>query len=276
MEDAFYHVVTEYKLLSLKRSTDFSKLKACLVKLEKELVKTNDYTVTAFRDLHYEQMSKLVFFLREQTDGEMRGYHDRIFKNILKFSKKVPKGVTRVFDDFIKGITYFSDDITTSEPVYHRMSSCGRGNDAFRTTYQICTQTMDKQKRKDVKKRIETCYIERMIYDTLYKECGLDEEQDKGHKHRLEITKNDFKTCFPNTKIDIDIAYDQHLPVKLVITRTQPGNMVSTEEYVKSITFDNFYGMKVYDSYIDCYKKTKSYAYFKNQSFDHRAEWKRI
>jgi len=100
---------------------------------------------------------------------------------------------------------------------------------------------------------IETCYLERQIFDELYREFEMSYDgtatpsQDEGHKHRLKLTKEDFKTCFPNIETIISIKYDQHMPVTITITKTRNGIFSSSETYTKTIIYDPFYGTKRYD-----------------------------
>jgi hypothetical protein len=275
MEKAFLNVVSDYKILALTGSSDLAGLIISIEAWEKQLKKSSPYLISALKNLHYEQLTKLVFFMRSKP--QLRKYHDIIFTNILEFKKQVPKNVTRIFHDFIRGTTYLSNQSPpVSEPVYHRLDACGSGTDAFRKEYNQCTHNMTRKQRNDIKKRIETCYIERLIYDALYKEFSIDEIQDEGHLHRLKLTKDDFLSCFPVTSLDVNIEFDQHLPVRLIITRSQHGKVYSVETYTRTIIYDSLTQVKIYDDIVDVEKKTIGGHYFKVQTFTTHGPWRKI
>jgi hypothetical protein len=266
MEKAFLNVVSDYKILALTGSSNLDELIISLEAWEKQLKKSSPYLISALKNLHYEQLTKLVFFMRSKP--QLRKYHDIIFTNILEFKKQVPKNVTRIFHDFIRGTTYLSNQSPpVSEPVYHRLDACGSGTDAFRKEYNQCTHNMTRKQRNDIKKRIETCYIERLIYDAL---------QDEGHLHRLKLTKDDFLSCFPVTSLDVNIEFYQHLPVRLIITRSQHGKVYSVETYTRTIIYDSLTKAKIYDDIVDVEKKTIGGHYFKVQTFTTHGPWRKI
>ena len=104
-------------------------------------------------------------------------------------------------------------------PIYHRLYSCGDGTELYRNNNMIC-----------LKKLIER---ERLIYDVLFKHdtsIGTDEHtQDDGHLFRLDLTRQDYETCFKNCKIE----WNDGMPLKLVIIRSNKGKTTSRETYNK-------------------------------------------
>jgi len=45
-------------------------------------------------------------------------------------------GITQIFENFIKGITYFSDNIENKKIlIYHRAASCGNSSDDFQKKF---------------------------------------------------------------------------------------------------------------------------------------------
>lgn len=123
--------------------------------------------------------------------------------------------------------------------MYHRLHSCGDGSDAFRKTFQQC---IGKSNDKKAKRRIDTCYTERLIYDQLYKQQQLffpakgDDEhtQDKGHANWLNQTFEDFQSCFPHVNIKVELGGWQGIyPTIVHITRLNHGNVASVETYTK-------------------------------------------
>lgn len=296
MEAAFFDVVSEVRMLQLTNSQDFKKLKSYLKRFERTCNKNKDanYLLVAFQNLHYDEMNKIVFFLRAQKDHELRGFHDRVFKNVFRIGNRVPRHVTRVFDDFVKGITYFEFENPAQQPIYHRLHACGNGTDPFRQQYHQCKKSMfefdgkiktqscvgvaaqrhNRKTKKDVQTRITKCYLERMIYDRLYRDLELtfdkEPEQDGGHLHRMQLTKEDFESCFPKTRFDIDIEYDNMLPYKLTIVRYVKDKEVSREVYVKRIVFDKVFGGKMYYEVVECYKHVGNRTYKRLQGFGAR------
>ena len=81
--------------------------------------------------------------------------HDKIFSK--KIVLENVNNVTLIFNEFIKGMTYFSyqQKEINKHPIYHRLFSCGDGSHSFRNNFNRCN---DKNK-KDAQRRIKTCYI---------------------------------------------------------------------------------------------------------------------
>lgn len=275
MEDSFCNLVSQVRLLLLTESTDYSSLKQCLKEFEKHCKKLDeDFELDAFKNLHYDEMTKVVFFIRScsSTDAQLRAFHDRIFKNVLKFSNHVPRKITKIFDAFIQGITYFEYENPTQEPVYHRLASCGSGTDAFRKLHQQCTRDMDKIRKNQVKRNIEKCYLERQIYDAIFKEFELsfgtdDPSQDEGHRHRMEETRKDFHSCFPNVDLKVQVKFDSQMPTSLIITKSVNGVVKVREEYKKDIILDRAFGGKSYDRFVECRKITQNAEYVRVQTY---------
>lgn len=275
IEDFFFEIRSEYKRLLLRNSSDFTELKKLCSHWEDMVCKENKYVLYGYRDIYYDELVPFIFFLRNAKDGELRGFHDRIFINIFGFSKKIPRGVTNTFSEFIKGITYFSDQAEDVFPVYHRLSSCGSGDDAFRTSYHKCTPDMDEIQKKKIKRQIFTCYIERLIYDDMYCYYSPEEKQDEGHQKRLQLTKDDFSTCFPRVDVVVGLEYDQFRPIKLTLVLFKDGREIFTKTYVKTIIFDsNVLFSKTYSPITDCMKQMDGRTYIKSQNFRKKAKWK--
>lgn len=154
--------------------------------------------------------------------------------------------VTVLFQNFIKGITYFAheNDESNPRPIYHRLYSCGLQTPAdYRLGNLVCLSSLSKEEVNRRRALIERCYIERLIYNELYKHeslhfpcTGIQElSQDKGHIFRLDLTRQDFETCFPNTRILVHVEYHDGLPFKLVIQRTSKTTSPITLTYTKTI-----------------------------------------
>ena len=74
-------------------------------------IKNNEILLQGIRDKHYDVLKYIKYFLIKLSTKNSRSYHDKIFINILKTDKHMPLGITIVFEDFIKGITYFEDEM---------------------------------------------------------------------------------------------------------------------------------------------------------------------
>lgn len=286
MEHEFFCVSSEVRRVAMMADVDLHDLKGALKRWEREVRKADAVVRKGFFDMHYSEMTRIVQKLRSMAKGDpdIRGYHDRIFSKLFDIGKHIPTDTTRIFGLFIKGITYYRYQSSVEVPVYHRLYACGPGDDAFRKTFQQCTPDMPREQRNDVRKRIETCYIERLIYDELFKYYTLhfpidatDEgvTQDEGHQHRLQVTKDDFRSCFPNLDISVDVEYDMHWPVSVRIKRYVHGTIVSIEMYRRHITFE-VTGTKHYEDVVYATRKTKDHTYIRNQSFDHVPSWKKV
>jgi hypothetical protein len=282
MEAEFFHVSTEARRFSLDASVGLHDLKGALKRWERELRRVDTHSLALFYDCHDLEMNRVALTLRGIKDPQITGYHDRIFTKLFGVSRRIPTNLTRVFQDFIKGITYFKHQTTVEVPVYHRLLACGPGDDAFRKLFQQCEPDMDRDRRNDVRKRIETCYVERLLYDAMYRHATLhfartgteDHQQDAAHQLRLVLTQSDFKTCFPNLDIKVDVEFETHWPVSVRICRYVRSDLVSVETYQKHIAFST--GAKRYEDVVYARRVTKQNAYVKNQSFEYATNWKRL
>ena len=240
LDDAFWDFACDIKRCALD-IVDLPSIKDSTRTFINELEKADYIQRTAFKDLRYDNLLKIKYYL---LHAKANSIHDKIFVNLLKFDKSTPLKITKIFDEFLKGITYFSTQAAPHKsPAYHRLSSCGTGTDAFRKAYNQCHITMKKTKLAKVKKQIETCYIERLIYDELYKKqtlffpkSGYDSpSQDVGHTHWLEQTKQDFQTCFPDVEINVSIEeFKDSMPLTLRIQKKK-GRHTIEEVYQRSL-----------------------------------------
>lgn len=282
----FLTVSNEVRRIQLMNNKDIAALVTCLQKLEKELSKSDTETITIFTGVHYEEITRIVKVLRSlaSTDTTIRSLHDKIFGKHLQIQKRVPSPLTLLFQEFIKGVTYFQHQGGIEVPIYHRINACGPGDNAFREAYQRCTDDLDDFRAEDIKKRIETCFIERLVYDKMYRDfelhfpkAGTDSpSQDDNHNYRLQITMDDFATCFPHIHIDVNIVWDNHMPIQLVITRRLNGNITSVETYHRNIIISDLFGNKQYDPYVECFRETEHKKYYRTQRFDYLPKWKEI
>ena len=171
-------------------------------------------------------------------------YNDRMFENIQIINET--KIVTNIFNEFIRGITYFTADLPGTihnDPLYHRNDSCppkDRPNIICDSSSMI---------PEDLKKRMQKCYIERLIYDEIWFQIHS-MQQNTGHLGWLDDTKNAFQRCFPHTTVSVVVRIIDRIPDRVVITIQDTSNEhsenVIVELYEKDYSFTN----KRYDTNI--------------------------
>ena len=206
-------------------------------------------------------------------------FSDSVLRNILQIHKNKNIDLSYIFEEFIKGITYFRyQQESKYSIIYHRLYSCGSKGTSENLK---CTKT---KYSKEHKRKIETCYIERLIFDQLYREInfhfsvkGEEMTQDKTHIERLEITKNIYQTCFPKQDIIVNIQFENRIPTRCNITRLKNNKIISEETYVKTYaTNNNTFGLIGKIEYImitDCYKVINEKRFYKSQFFTRESKW---
>ena len=153
--------------------------------------------INIFRDtlnLYQNQVSLLVFindyrqillniensFKSTQTlrgIGSVINAYNNLLTNTLQFRKYhyAREDVTRKFEDFLKGITYFGNEVADVAPIYHREQSCRpilRSHDLhiddIANNYH-CHDTLTNNERNRRKKLVHKCYLERLIFSEMWK-----------------------------------------------------------------------------------------------------------
>jgi hypothetical protein len=162
-------------------------------------------------------------------------YNGRMFENIQIINET--KIVTNTFNEFIRGITYFTADppgTLHNDPLYHRNVSCPPKN----TPNVVCDPSG--MTHEDLKKRMQKCYIERLIYDEIWFQLHS-MQQNIGHLRWLEDTKIAFQKCFPHMTISVVVRIIDRIPDRVVITiqdttDTNSENVI-VELYEKDYSF---------------------------------------
>lgn len=237
-----------YDILSnLKENSFENKFYLDINNLYKELnkIKNNNILKQGFIDKHIDELRKIKNFLLERKDKRSRSIHDKIFTDILKMDKYIPLGITQVFEDFVKGITYFSNEIENKNkiPIYHRAASCGNSSEDFKKKYLQCYKDNNELTLKIKRDHIFKCYLERLIYDKIYLNSIL--HFPSGLNNELRQRAKNFNECFLGLNIEIEIFYELELPSYLIIKYIKDGNIEKIEEYSKIVYIDSF-GVKRY------------------------------
>lgn len=246
-------------------------------------IRREPHLVSYFIDENFQELSRMKDTCRNIV--QLRQLYDQIFNGLLMWGQHGNRGhqITRLFKKFIKGITFFKNEEygVNSVPIYHRLFSCGVGDDAFRQTSLQCKSGMTSKTWSDVKRQIEKCYIERLIYNDIFihqmlhlPSIGTEEmSQNQNHMHRLELTRADFKTCFPKTDLSISIEYDSmnRIPLRLFIRRINHGKGKKSieERYEKTLDRIIHANFTEYSNVVECRKSIVGGAsFFKLQTFD--------
>lgn len=171
---------------------------------------------------------------------------------------------SRLFNEFVKGITYF-DGEDTEYPIYHRDSSCGRSDMTWIEKFMIQpTDTPKTIRRKQA--ALRKCYIERLIFDQIY--SHVLHEQNMGHHMELRYLERYFQDTH-HEAIHVSVTFDAfYYPIALDIVANLHGNRVKIiESYRKA------WG----DVRVTC-EKTETrprtiHRYRKSQTFSGEASW---
>lgn len=276
IENAFLVVATNVRMLQHGLGCTTGQLATSLKQLERTLVNASEGARMYILDVYASEAARVKFTIKELRDPTIISLHDRIFTNLLKMRRRVPQGVTALFEAFIKGITYFAwqQDPVDPIPVYHRLTSCGPGTETFRADNHICRRGQLKDVNARRRALVERCYLERLIFDELYKHETIHDEQDAGHQHRLGITKEDFETCCKGWEIQASIEYSDSMPIKLTVERFYRGKMSTRETYEKTFSFA-VAGNKVYDPTVLCTREAGNKVLQKIQTFKSLGDWRR-
>ena len=168
LENVFWDLLTETRRIEFGIGS-LNDVLATSLKLLRQLRQSDLFQIQLFRDKNYDLLLKIKMFMVANVKQlvSLRSAHDNIF-NILDIINNInssPRGYTVRFEEFIKGITYFSHQqsnvhsvhpqhsehpqhsVHPQHPVYHRLSSCGPRNKIYRQKHIQCNI-----ERKQVKK----------------------------------------------------------------------------------------------------------------------------
>lgn len=131
---------------------------------------------------------------------------DMVYKPMIEPSRTIEKWLeayaSSYFLQFIQGITLFEneDDPNPGKPAYHRQTSCGpnRATEAYHLANINCSQHVNLEDLFRKRRNSWNCYVERRIYDDMYKTILNIYEQNFGYRLQLRhIENNNFESCFP-------------------------------------------------------------------------------
>lgn len=211
LEDVFLSLAKEVRKKNIGMDSDIA---TTATRFFKVLNNSEYMQIILFHDSLYDEIEKITGLMSGFTDHES------------KMPKSPALRITRVFGEFIKGITYFKDGV--DKPAYYRLLCGGR---------------------------IETCYIESLIYDQLYKNQRI--HCDEEYIAWLEQTKTKFNTCFPNVDLQVQLEFRGIYPIYIKIERYKKNKLVSIEIYAKDRYQD------AYSVFVQCRLETFSQKHTK-------------
>jgi len=186
-----------------------------------EFIQTHQVVLYKIYDVFLGTTAKL--YNKSSDIQEYRGSIDKLFNTLnIKPKSYFNYLPTRIFNQFVRGITYFDDENPTENPVYHRDASC-----------KSSSMNIDaKFSKPSSKELLKKCYIERKIYNVLYQHFL--HEQEVRHLKELYLVERYFQQYFPNISINVSIMYeDNYYPYKCVIITLDNDKVISTETYTK-------------------------------------------
>ena len=171
---------------------------------------------------------------KQEYHASLKLCNNRIFANTFHIHKTnvffsgLP---AKVFSQFIRGITFFQSDVGShlEYPPYHRPASCGTAELDFREKFTINAQ-MSKTVVNQRKNALRSCYIERMIFDTIYR--FMLGKQESRHLVELRNIERFYQDYFPghDLTVDVNMALDTIHPSFLVIIDTYDDGKFHIEE----------------------------------------------
>jgi hypothetical protein len=239
--------------------TDLKPLK----KKQDYIVKNNDILAAIKFEVEY-----LIKEPHVKPNTDLIRLRDRIYACVLRDVQIVQdmRVLTNIFNEFMKGITYFQNQKpNANQPIYHRSnSSCpSRG-----LVNEVCNATNVDNVSLQKQKRIRTCNIERLVYDSLWAKFMFS-PQDIGHIDWLGKTKQAYQTCFPDKDIFIEIELDESINIPLVLKIYDHDETI--EVYEK--TYDKL--SKTYVDHVLCflYDSDGKMMTRKEMTFDNYVKW---
>ena len=174
---------------------------------------------------------------------------------------------TKVFDNFIKGISYFENENPTEKPAYHRQASCG--SSIIESDIKFNSETS--------KQMVKKCYIERLIYNELYEHFL--HQQNISHIRELKRISMFYFTYFPDDNILIKIKYNKFFyPYQLIIKEKKKyGTIleVYTKDWKKEIVICQLM-INILNNNLNLKNSNNKKFYSKINTFKEEALWKPI
>lgn len=150
-----------------------------------------------------------------------RGPHDKIFAgfDVKRPGAKFGNLPTKVFNEFIKGISYFATESVIESPVYHRESSCGTKELDIKAKFKRRMGYSHDAGLLNME-HVRQCYIERLIYDAIYE--AVLHRQNIPHLVEKERMSRIYTDMYPGSQLRVYISHfagtPPIFPTRLIIT----------------------------------------------------------
>ena len=255
-----------------------------LVKPLKPLTKKRFFTkhIKAFYRIHDILVGDIAELHNKTLIPQLQSCHDIIFgaMDIRKPAIAFDHHVTRIFKEFVKGITYFKPEkIAThaaagarEEPIYHRKRSCGTGLLSLKAKFQKPVSEGTASANRD---RLRICYIERQIYNQIYQFVLT----LQNIPHKLELDKTE-RLCdrLCGVSISVDVTFDKEvkLPnfVKITYSTTLDRKLTRIERLELCDTNHcETFAKNPNSGVVDCQKIQNGVYYTKRQTYAKEAPW---
>jgi len=241
--------ISDYsKRLSKEEKTEIVK------NYEIDLYRFHDTLCGTFAKARYKKLKETIF----------RSNHDKIFGaiGIKNPQTKFQYIVTRIFNEFVKGITFFQSEEDIGNPVYHRSDSCGDSNTDRSVKFTKDPSDLDVTYAHK-KKVVKMCYVERLIYNAIYINV-FQSYQDMFHNAEIQHMARLYEEYYPNYNLDIKVinARDSIYPETLYIM-TRVGRKIDQEEYVRDWKTGS----------VRCLRNMNGVLFDKTQSFVKEEKW---
>lgn len=205
-------------------------------------------------------------YMNASQISKCRSHHDSIMQNVFAIkrpSKRFQHMPTKLFNQLVRGITYFSTEPVVEQPIYHREASCGS------STLDYITKFVNRH-HIHTADALERCYIERLIYDAIY--VTIYYKQDIGHLQELRNIERLYQEKNKGITITVNIRFDNLIfPADLKITWTKAWDKSIVETYSK----DKLDG-RVTCKRVDTMSGTSIIKYKKIQDFHNKREWVQV
>ena len=221
----------------------------------------------------------LAIYLLFNTTLKGSALKKQVLDLFKQFNIDTSSNITKLFNEFIKGITFFHDQVNftfTNKPVplYHRTTCCGPRDSPILN--------------------VERCYIERKLYDEIYKlfvvhfPKSMDDHdyfeprQDSGHMQFLNVMKQLYTTTFPDIEdvfVTLNKNIEFYLPISVSITKKYKNGKHTEDIYTKTYKINKL-NNQLYENNIKCTRNDTTNGTLKRfnkmQSFEHEGTWKEI
>lgn len=198
------------------------------------------YIVPFFIEKNYDELCevaskfKSVLEEKEQQYEECAILYRDIYANVLQVHTHPKIDIATIFEEFVKGITYFQgqrNTYTNSEPMHIRLAQ------KILPNQYVPKKTRDPFVRRGRKRlMIERQYIERLIYTALYKYILQHEYKSLNETLVQKDSQYHYQLCFPGCDVQVQLSnFMGWYPTQVSITKTYKGQRVWTQIFKKEL-----------------------------------------